>query len=63
MQTTLPMIGNLCDPAMLHRHWVKLLKYTGKTLDINSPSTTFSDILNLGLSKFETEVNDIVDIA
>jgi len=37
MQTTLPMISNLLNPAMLARHWIKLLKYTGKSLDVNSP--------------------------
>jgi len=59
----LPMIGNLLNPAMLARHWTRLLKYTGKTLDVNSPATTYADILKLELYRFENEVNDIVDIA
>jgi len=36
------MIGNLSNPAMLSRHWAKLLKLANKSIDIESPSTTFA---------------------
>jgi len=41
MQTILPMIGNLLHPAMEERHWAKLLKLAGKSIEVSSPSTTF----------------------
>jgi dynein heavy chain len=63
MQTLLPLISNLLNPAMQGRHWIKILKLAGKQIDVTSPSTTFKDIINLKLHNFENEVNEIVDIA
>ena len=63
MQTFLPMIGNLLNPAMKARHWTTLLKLAGKDIDVSSPTTTFEDILKLQLYKYEAQVNDTVDLA
>jgi dynein heavy chain len=63
MQTLLPLISNLLNPAMQARHWTKILRLAGKSIDVTSPSTTFKDIINLKLYNFENEVNEIVDIA
>jgi dynein heavy chain len=63
MQTLLPLISNLLNPAMQARHWTKILRLAGRNIDVTSPSTTFSDIIDLKLYNFEAEVNEIVDIA
>ncbi len=63
MKTFLPMIGNLLNPAMCSRHWRKLLKIAGKKIDVSSPQTTFKDILQLKLYHYESDVNDVVDLA
>jgi dynein heavy chain len=48
---------------MEKRHWRQLQDLTGQKFDQTSPSFAFEDVLGLQLHLFETQVNELVDVA
>jgi len=62
MATSLPLVGELHDPAMRDRHWQALMTETKKEFVVDA-RFTLGTLLDLGLHHFEDQVADIVDRA
>eukprot|EP01065_Artemidia_motanka_P030559 TRINITY_DN365_c0_g2_i2.p1 TRINITY_DN365_c0_g2~~TRINITY_DN365_c0_g2_i2.p1 ORF type:complete len:4684 (+),score=1932.48 TRINITY_DN365_c0_g2_i2:111-14162(+) len=66
MMTTLPLVGQLRDPAMRERHWRQLLKKCGvdpNSVDPSSETFSLRDLLGLGLHGYVEDVGNIVERA
>ncbi|VEL13031.1 unnamed protein product [Protopolystoma xenopodis] len=55
-------VRDLQNPAVQDRHWIELMRDTGREIEINN-DTTLADLLSLNLHKFEEEVREIVSKA
>ncbi|XP_054249766.1 dynein axonemal heavy chain 17 [Indicator indicator] len=62
MMTSLRAVSELQNPAIRDRHWRELMQATQVKFTM-SKDTTFGDLLQLNLHKFEDEVRGIVDKA
>jgi dynein heavy chain len=62
MQTTLPLITDLKNPAMRERHWKQLARATGVSFSMDE-RFTFGDLMALKLHNFVDDVGEIVDRA
>ncbi|RZC39320.1 dynein heavy chain 2, axonemal-like [Asbolus verrucosus] len=60
---TLPLIGDLKNPAMRPRHWERVRKVVEKDFDENSPSFNLEAIYAMEMHKFAEEINDISNAA
>jgi dynein heavy chain len=47
MNTILPLISQLHSKFMQERHWKKLMKITGKSINFNSPNFCLEDLIKL----------------
>jgi dynein heavy chain len=57
---SLPLIEMLRHPAILERHWKRIMEETGKDLgDINLRSMTLSKVFQLELENYEDKVTEI----
>lgn len=61
--TSLPLVAELRSPSMRDRHWAALMEATQKDINLQDPSFSLQQLLDLELHKFEEEVGDIVDQA
>ncbi|KAJ0395717.1 hypothetical protein P43SY_006365 [Pythium insidiosum] len=63
--STCPLFQALRHPSMRRRHWLELIRVTGKTFEIpdDNPSLKFADILELNLHAFQRDVEEITDRA
>ena len=62
MQTTLPLITDLKNPAMRERHWKQLARATGVSFAMDD-RFSFGDLMALKLHNFVDDVGEIVDRA
>jgi len=62
MQTTLPLITDLKNPAMRERHWKQLARATGVSFAMDE-RFSFGDLMALKLHNFVDDVGEIVDRA
>lgn len=57
---SLPLIGNLTDPAVIERHWKRIMEETGKDIgEINLKTFTLAKVFELELQKYEEKVMEI----
>lgn len=63
MGVVLPLVSSLHSEFMEKRHWKQLQELTEKKFDQTSQSFCFEDVLDLQLHLFETQVNELVDVA
>lgn len=61
MNTILPLISQLHSKFMQERHWKKLMKITGKSINFNSPNFCLEDLIKLQLYNYSEEVTELVD--
>jgi len=61
MNSDLPLIDMLHSKDMSDRHWKKLMKFTGKTINYNSPNFCLDDLCKLQLFKYNEEITELVD--
>lgn len=61
--TSLPLVAELRSPAMRDRHWQALMAATKKEINLQDPTFSLQQLLDLELHKFEEEVGEIVDQA
>jgi len=57
---SLPLIRNLTDPAVIERHWKRIMEETGKDIgEINLKTFTLSKVFELELQFHEEKVTEI----
>lgn len=61
MNTILPLIASLHSPYMLERHWKRLEKICGKSINFKSDKFCLADLIQLELFKYAEEVTELVD--
>lgn len=58
---SLPLIEQLKNPAIVERHWKRIMEETGKDLgEINLKTLTLSKVFELELQNYEEKVLEIV---
>lgn len=60
---TLPLIGDLKNPAMRARHWDKVKKIIGVSFDEGSPAFNLEAIYAMEMHKFAEDINEISNAA
>ncbi|XP_030749874.1 dynein heavy chain 2, axonemal [Sitophilus oryzae] len=60
---TLPLLGDLKNPAMRPRHWEKVRKAVGIEFDENSPEFNLEAIYAMEMHKFAEDINEISNAA
>lgn len=61
MNSDLPLIDMLHSKDMQDRHWKKLMKFTSRSINYNSPNFCLDDLCKLQLFKYNEEITELVD--